>query len=314
MDIALNVTTQVVIIFLLMAVGFVLSKMKIVTETGVKQMTDILLFVVTPCVLVNSYQDKIADFSQNLILGLAAAAVFSILIHLIAIIIATLYFKKEPTGNYKVNIFATIYSNCGFMAIPLLQAVLGKDGVFYGSAYLVVFTILYWTQGLCVFSGSRKSLSVKKLLLTPGIIGSFVALILFLLRIELPYILKDTIERLSTLNTPLSMVVLGTYLAKINLKKAFCHKPLYSVLFFRLLLIPIISIFVLWAINRVYPMSEMISQSVLIPSACPVAAVAALFAAKYGNDASYASELVAISTLVSIITIPLIMAFSALFI
>lgn len=314
MELALKILYQVIIIFLYMSVGFVLSKTKKISDTGVKDITGVLLSVVTPCVLISAYQQKIDEFSFSVIKGLGIAALFTVIVHIVAIIIATYFYKKEDSGRYKVNRFAAVYSNCGFMAIPILSSVLGADGVFYGSVYLAIFTFFYWTHGVIVYSGSKSSISSKALFLNAGVIGTLIALLLFLFKIKLPGILSDATNGIADLNTPLSMLILGTYLANVNWKNAFSKASLYTVSLLRLILIPVISVFIILLIRLVIPVNSLIAQAVFIPAACPVAGVTALFAAKYGSDATYASELVAITTLFSIITLPVMMVISTYFI
>lgn len=314
MDLAVKITYQVIIMFLFMATGFVLSKANKISDAGRSDITTLLLSVVTPCVLISSYQKKLADYSPSLLSGLALAAAFTIVIHIISIVTASFIFKNSDTEKKKVNIFASIYSNCGFMAIPILSSVLGSDGVFYGSIYLAVFTFFYWTHGIVVYSGSFKAVSAKKLFLNPGVIGTLIALLLFLFKLELPTLVNSAVDSMAALNTPLSMLVLGTYLASVNWKKAFCRASLYSVCFFRLILIPLVSMAIIVICGRFFKTDTLILRSVLIPAACPSATVTTLFASIYKSDASYASELVAISTLFSIITLPLIMVISAYFI
>lgn len=313
MELAIKVSLQVVIIFLYMAVGFVLSKSKKINTEGVRQVTNILLLVVTPCVLIKSYQDKIPEFSSDLLSGLGISALLAILIHFVAIFFS-FFFKKEDSGIYKVNRFASVYSNCGFMAIPLLSATLGSDGVFYGSAYLAIFTIFYWIHGVIVYTGTKKSITFKSAFLNPGVIGTFTALLLFLPKIELPDIAMEAVSGFAGLNTPLSMMILGTYLADISFKKAITRPSLYSVSFLRLILTPAISVLLITAIRLILPFDSIIANAIIIPAACPVAGITALFATKFDNDAYYASELVALSTLFSIVTIPLITLFSGLLI
>ncbi len=313
MDAAIKVSYQVVIIFIYIILGYLMARNKKITEDGAKQMTSLLLMFVTPCVLIESYQNKIDSFSMDLVKDLGISALLTILFHIIGILLATLIYKREETGIYKINIFASVYSNCGFMAIPLLKAVLGDDGVFYGSAYLAMFTILTWTHGIYVFSGSRKSISAKSMFINPGVIGAAIALSLFLFKIKLPSIGLEAVGGIASLNTPLSMIVLGTYLANINAKKALSTPSLYSVSALRLIVIPLLSLLLVMGINIFYPIPALLSVAVLIPAACPSAAIAALFSSKYGNDAEYASEIVAINTLLSIITIPFIIWVSGLF-
>lgn len=299
MELSKLLAEQVIIIFLLIALGFILKKTNKIDESGAKQLTNILLTIVTPCVLINAYQK---EFQPKLAVNLLYAALFTLVIHLVMILLSTLIFRKEPTERYKINIFTSIYSNCGFMAIPLLSAVLGNDGVFYGSAYLALFNILYWTHGVALYGGV-KNLSVKKVFLNPGVIGTAVSLVLFFLGITLPKVIIEPVQYMAGLNTPLAMVVLGTYLANIDFKKTLSKLSIYGVSALRLVIFPILGI----AIAKFLKMDSTVAQSVLISAACPSAAVATLFAARFGLDAEYASEIVSVTTLLSIVTIPCVM-------
>ena len=300
MELSAIVAVQVVIIFILIAVGFILKKAHLIDEHTSKQLTSILLIIVTPCVLINSYQK---EFKPELVLNLLMAAVFTIIIHVVMIIISTVIYKKEETKRYRINIFSAVYSNCGFMAIPLLMAVLGEDGVFYGSAYLAIFNIFYWTHGVCLYTGNRKSFSLKKAFLNPGVVGTLLSLLLFLLNISLPAILLEPVKYLAGLNTPLAMIILGTYLANINFAKTLKKLSIYTVSLLRLIIFPILALI----LAKIMGLDSSVTTSLIISSACPTAAVATLFAAKFGLDAEYASEVVSVSTILSIITIPLIM-------
>ncbi|MDD6213935.1 MAG: AEC family transporter [Firmicutes bacterium] len=300
MELSEIVFVQGLIIFVLMALGFVLAKTGIVNDDGTKQMTDILLFVVTPCVLIRAYQ---MDFSFELVRNLLIAAGLSLLVHIIGILLCTILFRKEETLHYRIDIFASVYSNCGFMAIPLLTAAMGTDGVFYGSAYLAVFTILYWTHGICVYSGSLKELSIKKIITNPGIVGTLIALLMFALGIKLPYVLESGIDYMAEINTPLAMIVMGAYLTKVDFKKALKNSRLYLVTAIRLIIFPMITI----AVARLLKIDSTISRSIIISSACPTAAVSALLATKYRLDSTYAAEIVSVCTILSIATIPMIL-------
>lgn len=300
MELSLIVAIQVLIVFILITVGFILKKLKLIDEHGSKQLTNILLMIVMPCVLINSYQK---EFKPEYAFNLFLAAVFTILIHIIMIIISTLLYKREETKRYRINIFSAIYSNCGFMAIPLLSAVLGEDGVFYGSAYLAVFNIFYWTHGVIVYSGTKKALSLKKAFLNPGVIGTIISLLFFILQIRLPQVIIEPVKYIAGLNTPLAMIVLGGYLANINFKNTLKKLSIYTVSFLRLILFPVIAMI----LAKIMHLDNTVATAVLISTACPTATIATLFAAKFNLDAEYASELVSISTILSIITIPLVM-------
>lgn len=300
MELSGTVFIQVLIIFILMSVGFVISKVKLLTEEGKKQMTNILLMIVTPCVLINAYQK---DFTKEAAKQLGIAAVMSFLLIASTIIISTIIFKKEETLKYRVSIFGSVYSNCGFMAIPLLAATMGSDGVFYGSAYLAVFTVLYWTHGICLYGGSLKEIEIKKIITNPGIIGTLIAVILFVCRIKLPYVIKESVAYLADINTPIAMLIMGSYLTSVNWKKALSGISIYIVTLLRLIVYPITAILIL----KLFGVDDGIAKSLLISASCPTAAVSALLAAKYRLDAVYATEIVSVTTLLSIVTIPLVL-------
>ncbi len=303
MSISYTLFLQVVIMFLLIFVGFFLKKLNKLSKEWVKESTTVLLYIVTPCVLVNAYQ---IEYSSSLLNKLLSATLFSILFHIISIVITTVLFKKEDTLKYRISIFGSVYSNCGFMAIPILTAVFGNEGVFYGSAYLAIFTLFYWTHGLFVCSGTVKTLNFKNVVLNPGIIGSFLSIGMFLLKIKLPTVILESVRHIASMNTPLAMIVIGTYLVDIDLKKALKNINLYIVTFLRLLILPIMGILlaILFKINPV------VAKTMIISAACPTAAVTSLFATKFDLDEIYATEIVSLTTILSIITIPTIMLLS----
>ncbi len=305
MDLSLILLNQVTIVFILIAVGFILRKTNTVDEVGIKQMANVLLLFVTPSVLIVAYQ---REFKAELALNLLMATVFSIIIHFIMILISSIIYRKKSDDKCKINIFSAIYSNCGYMAVPLLSAVLGDTGVFYGSAYLAIFQILVWTHGITVFSGDIKSLSLKKAFINPGVLGVAISLLLFFTGIKLPKIIMEPVKYMAGLNTPLAMLILGSYLAKVDFKKTFKKASIYGVFFLRLILFPVIAFF----IARLMGLPSDVLAANLICAACPVATIATLFAAKYDMDAGYASEIVSISTLLSIITIPLVMLLTSI--
>ena len=144
MDLTLTVLIQVCIMLILIAVGFLTYKAKLMNETGQKQLSNLLLYIVMPAVIINAYRK---EFQADLLSGLLWSFALAFVSHFIAIAVAHLLFrKKEGDRQNAINRFAGIYSNCAFMAIPLIQSLLGDTGVFYASAYITVFNLLSWTQ------------------------------------------------------------------------------------------------------------------------------------------------------------------------
>ena len=298
MNLAYKVVLQVIIMFVLIMLGFIITKLKMFNEEGKAQFSEILVSIVTPCVIINAFQ---VEFQVSLAKELLLVFLGAILIHVIAIIIGHLLYKKSPIDSTSI-----VYSNCGFMAIPLLEAVLGNTGVFFGAAYIAVFNALVWTHGVYVFTKGN-GLSIKKVLFNPGTVGVAIGLALFFLQIRLPHILLQPIQYMAGLNTPVAMLLLGAFLANVKFGSIFKNIRLYIVSVLRLLVLPIVSMFIL----KLMPLGETAYMSLLILSACPVATMIAILAQRYNLDSGYASQIVAINTVVSIFTIPLIVYISS---
>lgn len=306
-SLGLTVANQVAIMVIMIAIGFFCYKKELLTEAGVKSMSAILLNVVTPCMLINAYQQ---EFNTELAVKFLTAAGAAVLLHLIMIAIILLVFKKQENPMLKkVNTFLSIYSNCGFMGLPLLNAALGDEGVFLGSAYLAVFSLMYWTQGVYVFSGDKRDMISKKAILNPGVLGVLIGLVFFFGRIKLPGLIGTTVSGIAALNTPVAMFVIGSFLAKTKVKSALKNPNVWLVTVLRLLVLPLISLGVLFVLTKTGIADPLAAMAVLLQVSAPCATVGSLFAVKFGYDPTYASEVIAISTLLSMVTIPL-MAFA----
>lgn len=295
------IAQQVLVLFILIAIGFICGKKNILTDLSAKKITDIVLYVVTPCVMISAFQ---REFSVELLGNILLTAVCSATVMLATIIIANLVFRDKDIKRKKVLRFASVFSNCGFMSLPLQKAILGDDGWFYGSIFVAVFNLFVWTYGLVMMSGDKKQLSVKKLVLNPGIVGVIIAFILFICRIDLPYIINQPIEYLAALNTPLPMLIIGFYLSQADFKKAFSDIGTYIAAGIRLVLVPVSAMIIMTALN----VDKTIMIACLIASAAPTAANTTMFAAKFDGDVELSVSIVAATTIVSIITMPLVVA------
>ena len=211
--------------------------------------------------------------------------------------------KQKNENEEKVSRFSVIFANAGFMAIPLQLALFNSDGAFYGSAYVVIFNIMVWTVGLIVMGGK---LTLKKLLLNPGTIGVSAGLIIFLLNIHqyLPTAATTTVQHVANLNTPVPMLVIGYYLSKLDLVKSVIDKRIYFPLFLRLVVCPAICILLLWLVK----MDSEVAVPLIVAAACPVAATTTMFSVKFNRDVDLSVKLVSVTTLFSILTLPLCVA------
>lgn len=297
------ITQQVLVLFVLIAVGFLCGKKGILNDSSSRRITDIVLYVVTPCVMITAFQ---RDFSFELVGKILTAILCAAIILAGSILVSVLVLRDKDESRKKVLQFSAVFSNCGFMSLPLQKAILGDDGWFYGSIFVAVFNIFVWTYGLVSMSGDKKQLSLKKLAFNPGIFGVVVAIILFVCKIHLPYIISQPISYLSDLNTPLPMLIIGFYLSKADFKKAFTDIGIYAAVVVRLLVIPVASA-ILMSLFRV---DSTIIVAFIIASSAPTAATTTMFAAKYSRDVDLSVGVVASTTVVSVITMPLVVAFS----
>lgn len=300
-----TVGQQVIILFLLIGTGFLCGKTGLITEKGSQCLNDIVLYAVTPCVIIKSFM---RPYDSTMLMGLLLAAGLAVGIHVISIGIATLVFRNKDIAKRRVYRFAVVFSNCGFMSLPLQQALLGDDGVFYGAVYIAVFNVILWTYGVIQMSGDTKSLSFKKIIFNPGMIGIIIGALIFLFSIQLPEIITQPISYLAALNTPVPMLFIGYYLSKSNLLDAFKDAKGYAAAALRLILVPILTLGVLLLCG----IRGVLLVSCVIASAAPVAASTTMFAAKFKQNVTLSVNLVTLSTLFSVITMPVIVGFAQL--
>ncbi len=304
MELALILLNQVFVMFLLILIGVVCLKTKAITPETNKQLGDIALLVVMPCVILHAYQ---TEYDPALAKGLFIALALAILSHVIAILIS-FTLRKSDKRDVKPEKFSIIYANAAFMAIPLITATFGDIGVFYLSAYITVFNLLQWTHGIFLMSDKKDKQNFLKQLLSPAIVCICIGLLIFFFRITLPSPISKVISFVADMNTPLAMIATGGFIAQTNIFKAFTNLRVYFIAFIKLILLPLICM----GIFKLLPVDPTISTVMLIVSACPCATSTIFFSSRFNRDSGYASQLVTLSTLLSIITIPLIVYIQSL--
>ncbi len=296
-----TVGEQVVVLFILIGVGALSKKTKILNDAAIKGITEFVLYVVTPCVIIKSYQ---REFDTTMITGLAITFAAAVASHIINIIMARLLVHDSDARRQNVLRFGAVFSNCGYMSLPLQQALLGDDGVFYGATFIAVFNIVLWTYGVFAMSGDKKNVSPKKVILNPGVLGTIVGIVLFLCSVRLPQVLYSPIEYLAALNTPLPMVVVGYRLAGAKLKLS--GKGTYMGMLYRLILSPLIMLGGLYLCG----VRGVMMTSCVIAASAPCAAATTMFAEKFGGDTELSAAYVSITTILSVVTMPIIVGLS----
>lgn len=304
MNIAITVLTQVAIMFLLILVGVFCYKKEIINEEAGTQLSEILLMLVTPAVIINAFQ---IDYNPSLAKGFGMSLAFAALSHIVGIILSFVFIRKDDKNRqFSVERFGTVYGNASFMGIPLIAAVLPENGVFYASAFIAVFNIFLWTHGVTVITGKASLKELLKVLKSPPIIGIILGLFMFFFSIRLPSVIGSTVSFIADLNTPLAMIVTGIYIGKINIFSAFTDKKMYRVLVLKLIALPLVMIGIFMFINAAGENKTVMTAN-LLATACPTAATTLLVATKYRVGPEHASKIIAVTTVFSIITMPVIM-------
>ena len=314
----LIILRQVIIMFILAGIGFIMFRAKKISNEGSKTIGNILIYLSLPCVIIRGF---LVEYSPERVRGLEISALLALLVLLLSMLIARLCCRKHAIDN-----FAGSFSNPGFFGIPIIAATFGSDAVFYVAAFVAFLNLLQWTYGVWLLknSGSDGLLvkrektgagnaeeAVKKTLLqlikAPFMIAILIGLFFLFTQIKMPQIISSSIDFIADINTPLAMFTIGIYAAQTDLARMFLKKRLYLVTAVKLVIIPLIAMLLL----KVIPVSNTVMKDcILIAAACPVGSNIAVYAQLYDKDYKYAVETVVISTIFSIATIPGIMALS----
>lgn len=297
----LLIIEQIVIMMALMAVGYVIYKIRMIDDYTTKQLSSLILYVVVPCIMLVSFTQ---EYSYDKFIGFFIALIASFVIIFIGIFAGRIIFGKD-TG---LEQYACGFSNAGIIGIPLVSSVLGTDYVFYVSAFFAAFFITTWTYGEYLIEGPGH-VNLKKVITNPVVICTVVGIGLFVFNVKLPDILKSACNSIGGLNTPLGMMMLGTYIAKEDLGKMFKNKMCYLVSLIRLIIVPLICLFIL---KFVYVPFEQIKMVLLICACSPCAATLAMFSQMCGKDYSYGARMVSLSTLFSPLTMVFILSLATL--
>ena len=273
---------------LLNVVGIIAYRTKVVDKNGGRQFSNFVLEIVTPVLVVNAYAD--VEYESRLVVNmlwtfLLAAAAYGIFIAAVHLLI-----RPKPGRETEIERFSAIYSNCGFMGIPLASAILGNEGVFYTTAFLSVFFCFAWTHGIMLLTGQHDRKALLKKLCSPTMIGIVIGLLLFFFRIPLPDLLEKTFGYVASMNTPMAMVASGISVAQADLFHALKNPRVYYVSAVKLLIV----------------IPQEIRLVVLLLMAAPSAAMCTLQCQKHSMNDAYASHIFAVTTLVSMLTMPLV--------
>jgi predicted permease len=291
-----NVMVQVSILFILLVVGFICGKLKYCDGAVRRGLSSILLYITTPALVLEAFQ---FEYSKEVLLNMGIVGIGSLIIMFSAYYFSRFVFKKQPSDIRKVLIFASTFSNTGFLGLPIMQGLLGDIGVIYTSVFVATFNILTWTLGITIWTGEKAN--PLKLLGNSTLIAVIVGIVMFCFSLHFPAILDKSISMLSSCNTPLSMIVVGAILSESSFKGVFTQRRIYTFLGIRLMLIP----FVTLLLCRALGIPAEVSAVLVLVGGMPAAANTAIFATRYDIEERFASMLVVLSTVLYLPVLPL---------
>ena len=333
MDI-MQLVLNVAVLFIMMVPGVLLNKCKLIGDGFGKGISNLVLYIAQPALIVCAYLDCTLSFS-DIWVNILLVFLFSLIAHIVFSAVALLLFGKAPDGRRRMLRFATVFSNAAFMGIPLIEAIYGAEAAIYASVYNITFNLFLWTLGvylctrvagedmdgdgdsdvkdelLAVHKSAKSEVSLMKVLLHPVTLASVIGVVCLILGVNNSSvnlgILTDSLSMLKGLVAPLSMTVIGIRLADIDFRGFFKDLDMYIFLALRHLALPLAVLGIIKLISLITAIPVLVIDVIIILAATPAASSATMFAEKYNCDAAYVSRLVAVSTILSIGTMPLVL-------
>lgn len=303
---------QIIIMFILMGIGFLCRYTNLMHDQTNKELTKILLYVVSPCIIINSFlQPATTELLSGFFWGMVATTIVFISSIIVAHFLFDLpFFRKKPQVNAMK--FAATYSNGGFMGIPLIQAMMGKPGTFFSVPYLVIYNVFLWSHGVGIFEKRKKRVvidQIRTIIFNPNIIATVIGFIIFVTGLHIPDIVTKPIKDIVNVNTPLSMIVIGANLGDINLD-IIRNKNIWFICLVRNLLFPAITLLLL----KLLPLTDTAYLAIVIMASCPIAGLIVMLSLMNNQSLDFPSKSLCLSTLLSVITLPIIIMLASVLI
>ncbi|WP_186422277.1 AEC family transporter [Lacrimispora celerecrescens] len=301
MNLAHITVNKIMEMFLIMVIGAVTFKTGIADNGTSKRMSSILLNVITPCMIIVSYQ---MEFDGDLLIGLILTLGLSVASIFLSILLSRLLIRSKENPDMAVEKFSMIYSNCGFIGIPIINGLLGAKGVFFMTAYITAFNIMIWSHGILLMKGKTGNLmTTLKSFINSSTVAIVIGILFFVTGLHLPEVVGNPLSMIGAMNTPVAMLISGMNLAESGLLSCLKSPRTYVISAAKLLAIPLITLVLLMAVR----VDSAIAVTILVASACPSGATGTMFALQYNKNSQYASKLLAVTTVLSLVTIPAVM-------
>ncbi len=299
----MEILQQMIVLFIIMGIGFVAAKRKIINGEARSRMSSIVVNIANPALILSCVTGDILEMNKmELVFTLVVSIVLFLALMIVAYIIPkVLNVDKEIRGVYSAM---TIFTNVGFMGFPILKQVYGNEALLLASVFLIPFNILIYTYGIALMD-SNKEVKVKfdiRKILNSGVISCIVTILIFITKLKLPYILATSINMISDLTAPLSMMIIGSSMISISIRKLTNDKKLILFVLIKQFVIPIIGSVIAFKLLD----NTLLCGIVMILLSTPIGAMTAMLAEQYGCNYELASKGVAISTIVSVVSIPIV--------
>jgi len=287
-----------IMIFMLMGIGVILKKIGIIDDSGKKVVTDLVIYLFLPCNIINAFM---IEFNKDILISGLTILGISFVIQLMCTFISATCYKKIPKQQRMVLQYGTVCSNAGFLGNPVAEGLYGPVGLLYASIYLIPQRIVMWSAGISYFTESpNKKEVLKRVLSHPCIIAVEIGIVIMLFQIPMPIFLDKTINSIGGCATVTSMILIGTILADVDMSTLVTQLTVvYS--FLRLLLIPLLVL----VGCLLFQVDSLITGLSVILASMPAGSTTAILAAKYEGDAEFATKCVVLTTILSMVMIPI---------
>lgn len=289
---------QILVVLMVLAVGYICGKKKIFNDGTIAGINQFVMTFVMTCTAIIGFQ---IPFSAARLQELGVGYLIAIFLHFLNLGFTLLFFRKRNTDERNAIAISSMLTNAGFIGYPMMVALIGVDGIFYGLPHTTTMGVFAWTVGVALISGDKKNASLKSVLTTPAILGTAAGFVLFLLSIKLPEVVTIFLDDIAAMNMPLPVMIIGYFLSKVDIRNMLRKRMLWEASLFRLVVLPIIGITILYLVG----LRGNMLLAATIADATPPAAIVTILATKFQKNTKEMSELVSFETVLSALTLPL---------